>query len=233
MGAGPGHCVHRAAPGGQAGHQAARSGLEGAATEPFEIFDVDFAVCYLRGTRIMTAHGEVAVEDLKEGGLVVCRFGGLRAARWIRRQSIPGTVQYADVRAIRFAPGLIADAVPRAPLFVSAGHSMLIGESLVLASDLMNGITITRDGHRDRWDYFQIDLGVHDLVLANGAWSETFADCGRFRDRFDNVMDYRRRLPRPDARPSRSHQMDRRIEGWAWRICSAGASCRCCSACMP
>lgn len=160
-----------------------------------EIFDVDFAVCYLRGTRIMTAHGEVAVEDLKEGDLVVCRFGGLRAVRWIGRQSVPGTVQNADVRAIRFAPGAIADAVPRAPLFVSAGHSMLIGESLVLASDLMNGITITREGHRDRWDYFQIDLGVHDLVLAEGAWSETFADCGRFRDRFDNVMDYRRRFP--------------------------------------
>lgn len=29
----------------------------------------------------MTAHSEVAVEDLKEGDLVVCRSGGLRAQK--------------------------------------------------------------------------------------------------------------------------------------------------------
>lgn len=154
----------------------------------------DMAVCYLYGTRIMTSRGEVRVEDLREGDLVVCRFGGLRPVRWIGRQALSG-FRARGQEAIRFARGSIAENVPREPLLVSAGHSMLVGEILVLAADLVNGITITREKARKKWDYYQIDLGVHDLVLAEGAWSETFADCGSFRDRFDNAHDYRVLFP--------------------------------------
>lgn len=158
-------------------------------------------VCYLQGTQILADRGYVAVEDLREGDIVVCRFGGLRPIRWIGRQNFAGR-RAPGKEAIRFAPGSIADGMPRQPLFVSPGHTMLVGETLVLADDLVNGITITREEPRAEWSYFQLDLGVHDLVLANGAWSESFADCGTFRDDFDNADDFRARFPdhvAPDA----------------------------------
>jgi len=154
----------------------------------------DLAVCYLHGTRIMTSRGDVRVEDLREGDLVVCRFGGLRPVRWIARQTLSG-LRARGQEAIRFASGSIGENTPREPLLVSPGHSMLIGETLVLASDLVNGITITREKARTKWEYYQIDLGVHDLVLAEGTWSESFADCRDFRDRFDNVEEYRALFP--------------------------------------
>ena len=154
----------------------------------------DLAVCYLHGTRIMTSRGDVRVEDLREGDLVVCRFGGLRPVRWIARQTLSG-LRARGQEAIRFASGSIGENTPREPLLVSPGHSMLIGETLVLASDLVNGITITREKARTKWEYYQIDLGVHDLVLAEGSWSESFADCRDFRDRFDNVEEYRALFP--------------------------------------
>ena len=163
--------------------------------------DLDQANCYLQGTQISADRGYVAVEDLREGDMVVCRFGGLRPIRWIGRQNFAGR-RAAGKEAIRFAPGSIADGMPRQPLFVSPGHTMLVGETLVLADDLVNGITITREEPRAEWSYFQLDLGVHDLVLANGTWSESFADCGSFRDDFDNADDFRARFPdhvAPDA----------------------------------
>ncbi|HWL58392.1 MAG TPA: Hint domain-containing protein [Paracoccus sp. (in: a-proteobacteria)] len=149
----------------------------------------DLAVCYLHGTRIMTSRGEVRIEELREGDLVVCRFGGLRPVRWIGRQTLSG-LRARGQEAIRFAAGSIGENLPREPLLVSPGHSMLIGETLVLASALVNGITITREKARLKWEYYQIDLGVHDLVLAEGTWSESFADCRDFRERFNNADEY-------------------------------------------
>lgn len=173
---------------------AAYTGAQSTAGEIGLSFSELAAVCYLRGTLIMTDRGEVPVEHLREGDMVLCRMGGLREIRWIGRQNFAGPKVFGK-EAIRFAPGAIEQGMPRRPLFVSPGHSMLIGETLVLAGDLVNGITVTREASRERWDYFQLDLGVHDLVLADGAWSETFADCGTFRDRFDNAADFRRRFP--------------------------------------
>lgn len=157
-------------------------------------FSAVSALCYLRGTLIMTDRGEVPIEHLREGDMVLCRFGGLREIRWIGRQSFSGPRAFGK-EAIRLSSGAIDQGMPRRPLLVSPGHSMLIGDSLVLASDLVNGITVTREASRERWDYFQLDLGVHDLILADGAWSESFADCGTFRDSFDNAADFRRRFP--------------------------------------
>nr|WP_318272799.1 Hint domain-containing protein [Paracoccus saliphilus] len=174
------------------------SGTSGSAPASLDSGNLTFsavsALCYLRGTLIMTDRGEVPVEHLREGDMVLCRIGGLREIRWIGRQSFAGHKVFGK-EAIRFAPGAIDQGMPRRPLLVSPGHSVLIGNTLMLAADLVNGITVTREASRERWDYFQLDLGVHDLVLADGAWSESFADWGTFRDSFDNASDFRRRFP--------------------------------------
>lgn len=150
--------------------------------------------CYLQGTQILTDRGNVAVEDLRAGDVLVCRFGGLRPVRWIGRQHYAAD-RAAGKEAIRFAAGSIAEGMPRQPLLVSPGHTMLVGETLVLADALVNGITITREAPRAEWSYFQPDLGDHDLVFANGAWSESFADCGTIRDEFDNAAEFHARFP--------------------------------------
>lgn len=149
----------------------------------------EIIVCYLAGTKIMTDEGPIAIENLREGQLVVCRFGGLRPILWIGRQHFTEE-RAAGHEAIRFAPGSLGHNIPREPLFVSPGHSMLVGDVLVLAKSLVNGLTITREAPRHVWSYFQLDLGVHDLLLANGAWSESFADCEDFRKKFDNYDEF-------------------------------------------
>lgn len=167
--------------------------------EPGE-FTVD-PVCYLKGTRILTESGEANIEDLREGDMVVCRFGGLRPVKWIGRQRYSGK-SGSEGRPIRIKAGALAENVPSRDLYVSEGHSMLVGDVLVLAKDLVNGLSVARVADGTEWQYYQLDLGIHDLILANRSWSESFADCQDFRSRFDNHAEYRLRFgdhPAPEA----------------------------------
>ena len=161
---------------------------------PITVNPAPYVVCYLRGTLILTDKGEVPIEELSEGDMLVTRFGGLRPIRWIGRQSVAGPAARGQ-EPIRIAPGALGEGMPRRPLLVSPGHSMLVGETLVLAQDLVNGATITREAPGQAWDYVQVEFDSHDCVLAEGAWSESFADCGTFRRRFDNAAEFHARFP--------------------------------------
>lgn len=172
-------------------------------------------VCYLEGTKILTDKGEVSIEDLREGDMVVCRFGGLRPVKWIGKQR---TVAKSGITSspILIKAGALSKCVPATDLYVSQGHSMLVGDVLVLAKDLVNGITVQRVTEGDSWQYYQIDFGVHDLVLANRSWSESFADCQDFRKRFDNYAEYRLRFGHHTAPESPELCLERPKAGVAY-----------------
>jgi len=159
------------------------------------------ALCYLRGTRILTTTGEVCIEDLRIGDLVVTRFNGILPIRWIGRQSF-------DARFVKDNParipvcihaGALGEKLPARDLSVSPSHAMLIDGQLILAKYLVNGITITQTWMPIRVDYLTLDLGRHDCVVAEGTWSETYADAGDLRGAFDNAAEYAALYP--DAPP--------------------------------
>jgi hypothetical protein len=159
------------------------------------------AVCYLRGTRILTPTGEVAVEDLKIGDVVLTRFGAMRPVRWIGRQNYQARLIRNDREKIpvRIRASALGERMPARDLYVSPGHSMLVDGVLVLAKLLVNGTTITQDWTPDEVHYHQIDLGTHDCVVAEGTWSETYADAEGLREQFHNAAEFRARFP--DDRP--------------------------------
>jgi hypothetical protein len=71
---------------------------------------------------------------------------------------------------------------------------MLVGEVLAHAGALVNGTTITQPAFQgDSIDYFHLDLGQHDCVLANGAWAETYFE-DHNRDSFHNAADFHARF---------------------------------------
>ena len=149
------------------------------------------AICFLRGTLILTARGEVPVERLRAGDLVATKFGGLRPVRWIGTQRFEGRLAGKGHQPIRFAAGSLGNGLPSCDLRVSPGHAMLVqdgqgGEVLAHAGALVNGSTITQERVRGEIEYFHIDLGPHDCVLANGAWAESYFE-DRNRDAFHNA----------------------------------------------
>ncbi len=159
------------------------------------IVTLEQALCFLHGTRILTPTGEVPVEALGIGDAVVTRFGGIQKVRWIGRQSYdPCFLRHNRGNLpVRIRAGALGEGQPARDLLVSPGHSLLLGDVLVLAGTLVNGITITQAPGADNAapvEYYQIDLGRHDCVIAEGAWAESFADGPDLRGQFPNAGEF-------------------------------------------
>jgi len=135
--------------------------------------------CFLKGTRIQTADGERKVEDLSIGDMLPTVFGGARPVRWIGRYPIkktePAKPWPKEAQPVRIARSALALGVPHAPLYVTAGHALLIDGLLVQAGMLVNGTTITRYAalKYDELEFFHIKLESHDVIYAEGAPVDT------------------------------------------------------------
>ena len=145
-------------------------------------------LCFLRGTRILTPTGEVAVEALQVGDAVVTRFGGIQPVKWIGRHSHHAGDAAKTPVCIR--AGALGDRLPARDLYVSPGHSVLVDGTLVIARLLVNGVTVTQDWCPPRIDYLHIELATHDCIIAEGAWAETYADAHVSRLAFDNAAEF-------------------------------------------
>jgi hypothetical protein len=157
-------------------------------------------LCYVRGSNILAPSGNVPVESLCIGDLLVTRFGGIRPVKWIGRQSYDVRFLHRNParRPVRIRAGALEPGMPARDLLVSPGHSLLLGETLVLASSLVNGITIIEEpvgADTGVIDYFQIEFSTHDCVIAEGIWAESYADAPGLRAQFHNAADYFARYP--------------------------------------
>ena len=159
--------------------------------------------CFCRGTRILTSHGEIAVEDLVVGDRVITFSGAAKPIRWIGRRSYAGrfAVGNATVLRIVFRAGALAENIPSRDLFVSPLHAMFIEGLLIPAGALSNGRTIKWLSKVERIDYFHIELESHDLIIAEGALSETFVDDDSSM-MFHNALEYFERYPDAACMPA-------------------------------
>lgn len=153
------------------------------------------ALCYLRGTRILTDRGAVAIEDLRQGDLVQTRFQGLVPVRWIGVQHLDGTLLGRSGAPVCFKAGSLGENMPHADLTVSAAHCMLVDGHLVAASLLVNDLTITQVAISGRVDYHHIELDRHDCVSAEGAWGETYWENAGNRRHFHNLSGFPAEAP--------------------------------------
>jgi hypothetical protein len=162
--------------------------------------------CFLKGTTIRTVSGDRKIEDLAVGDLLPTMFGGLRPIQWIgrypRKKSDPSKPWVKDALPVRIARSALAPDVPRADLYVTPSHSLLIDGVLVPAEALINGTTISRYEAReyDELEFFHIKLESHDVVYAEGVPAETLLNV---EESAVNFADYFRRYGAPASEEAR------------------------------
>jgi hypothetical protein len=155
----------------------------------------DFAAatyCFAAGTLIATPEGPKPVERLAVGDPVVTADGRGVPVLWIGRQQLrkPGPVDPSGLVQIR--AGALGDGLPHCDLTVTADHGMVLDGFVINASALVNGGSIDwvpSSELPETFTVYHVETEGHEVILANGAPSETFID---YRDRraFDNFDEY-------------------------------------------
>jgi T5SS/PEP-CTERM-associated repeat protein len=154
--------------------------------------------CFAAGTRIATARGEIAVEDLTVGDqlLRARRSGRTRPVVWLGHRSVDCRRHPRpwDVWPVRVAAGAFGPGRPRRDLMLSPDHAVFAGGVLIPVRHLVNGSTIAQTPV-NRITYWHVELPRHDVILAEGLPAESFLDTGN-RAAFANGGDATE--PHPD-----------------------------------
>ncbi|MFY0632807.1 MAG: Hint domain-containing protein [Vannielia sp.] len=142
--------------------------------------------CFTPGTQIATAEGEVAVERLKVGDRVMTRDNGLQVIRWVGRKRLSAAqlARQPELQPVLVRKGAMGQGVPERDMMVSPQHRLLVTgdtpalwfedrEVLAAAVHLVNGESICRASLEDV-TYIHILFDQHEVVLSDGAWTESF-----------------------------------------------------------
>ena len=153
-------------------------------------------ICFLAGTLIRTPDGEVAVESLKHGDLVLTQDGRTVPVDWLGIQTV--SLRFADkmrVLPIRIRAGALAANVPCRDLLVSPDHAILVDGTLIHAGALVNGTSIVRETNvSSTLKYYHVEVEDHSLIMAENTPAETFVD-NVDRLNFDDGLSMKRSIP--------------------------------------
>jgi hypothetical protein len=135
--------------------------------------------CFGRGTLILTAHGEVPIEKLAIGELVMTTNGAM-PVRWVGRRTLRRNASaswHPSVMPIRVARFALDDQTPRRDLYLSQEHSLFIDGLLIPVKDLVNECSIAVDHDAktsETIEYFCVELDTHQVIFAEGTAAESF-----------------------------------------------------------
>jgi hypothetical protein len=154
-------------------------------------------VCFLKGTRIWTPHGERKVEDLRINDLVVTSSGEAKPIQWVwgrRFERQYGQKWPEEIAPIRVAPSALGPNTPHRELFLSRYHCLYLDGVLIPVVDLLNSSTITRGSAEElrEIEYFHFKLERHSVIYAEGAACETLRAVTAVNSDIVEFEEYRR-----------------------------------------
>ncbi|WP_275287246.1 Hint domain-containing protein [Halomonas elongata] len=148
-------------------------------------------VCFAAGTMIATPDGEVAVETLSIGDLVMTDSGEQVPVKWIGRQTTHRLFSSGQA-PVRIKKGALAPGQPNQDLILTSSHGVILDGLVINAGALVNHHSITHvpwDEMPTSMTYYHIETDAHQVILANGTEAETYIDYVD-RQSFDNYAEY-------------------------------------------
>ncbi|MDP4033409.1 MAG: Hint domain-containing protein, partial [Pseudorhodobacter sp.] len=148
--------------------------------------NIESIVCFTPGTLIATPKGEIAVEQLRVGDKVITRDNGIQEIRWMGAKEM-GWHDFAGnphLRPVMVKAGSLGNGLPERDMMLSPNHRLLVAndrtalyfdehEVLVAAKHLIGGQGIHQvESVGTTYIHFMFDQ--HEVVLSNGAWTESF-----------------------------------------------------------
>lgn len=152
---------------------------------------IETIICFTSGTLIQTPLGERRIETLGAGDVVLTLDNGPQPIRWIGTKTVPASGVLAPVH---FRSGVIGNT---RDLLVSPQHRMLcsgyrpqvhFGEREVLApaKSLVDHFNVTVQ-YGGMVTYVHMLFDTHQIVIANGAPSESFYPGGSGLDAIEDA----------------------------------------------
>ena len=140
-------------------------------------------VCYAAGTLILTANGEVPVERLTPGDLLVTIDHGsqtLQPIKWIgeRRLDLAAHPRPEFVAPVRIRKDAFSEGMPTRDLLLSPEHCVFVDGKLIPIRLLVNNMTIVQECAACRVHYYHVEMPRHSLLLAEGLPAESYLDTG-------------------------------------------------------
>lgn len=141
--------------------------------------------CFTGTAAIATATGPRLADELRPGDRIATRDHGFCEIAWIGRHDYDWRMLGLNpfLRPVMIRAGALGQGLPMRDLLVSPNHRMLVArhreapaddaEALVPACDLIGRPGIERSD-RPAVAYLQILLARHEVILAEGAWSESY-----------------------------------------------------------
>lgn len=142
--------------------------------------------CFVPGARIVTPAGTSAVEDLRPGDRVMTRDNGPQEICWTGSRGLTTAElnQYPRLRPVRIPAGALGEGRPARDLMLSPNHRVLstgdmtalhcgAGEVFLAAKHLTAQPGI-RAADVPWVTYLHFMCEAHEVVLADGVWTETY-----------------------------------------------------------
>ncbi|UWQ76417.1 Hint domain-containing protein [Leisingera sp. M658] len=160
---------------------------DGAVTGSMTFGEIEQIIpCFTPGTLIATPLGERRVEDLKAGDRVITRDNGIQEIRWIGTRTLQGRElnSAAHLQPVLIRQGALGNGLPERDMMVSPNHRVLVANDktalyfedreVLVAAKHLTGLTGVDTVETTEVTYIHFMFDQHEVVLSDGAWTESF-----------------------------------------------------------
>lgn len=148
------------------------------------------AVCYVKGTKILTSTGYKNIEDIvlgdevcifaditKDDKLIVNKSNGETTRKVIFGGYFTRSNLNIESKPVVFKAGSLGKNTPFEDVAVSPSHAIIVNNIMVSASHMINYDTIYQSDDYEEVTYYHIELESHSVINAGGLLSESLVSC--------------------------------------------------------